>query len=334
MAGFSDLLDRLRGLSGVTAVGVDLQPSAAAPARRTRVLIHIDGDPIDPAHTSNSRQRVVSPGFFAAMGITLLSGRDFTADDRQSPTPVVIVNRTFVRRYLQGKDPLTSRFTSGYPEIDPKTELTIVGVVDDVRQRSLSEAPEPAYYNSTGQGTPAPSDDGRSHVAARTRRRCGRRSGTNCARSIRRWPWTSTRCPRWWHRLSAGSSSAMTLMLWFGAAAVALAAVGIYGVIAFGASQRRGEVATRLALGAARSSVFWLIVKQCRTLTAVGAAIGVAVAYLSGRIVASRLYEVQASDPVILSGATALVIVIALLATVIPAVRSARLHPSAVLRPE
>jgi ABC-type antimicrobial peptide transport system permease subunit len=126
----------------------------------------------------------------------------------------------------------------------------------------------------------------------------------------------------------------MMLMLWFGGAAVALAAVGIYGVIAYGAAQRQGEVAIRLALGATQGNVFWLVFKQGRTMAAVGAAIGLVVAYLSGRIVSSRLYEVRASDPMILGAATALVVGIALLATVIPAYRAARLDPARVLWPE
>jgi ABC-type antimicrobial peptide transport system permease subunit len=126
----------------------------------------------------------------------------------------------------------------------------------------------------------------------------------------------------------------MTLMLWFGAAAVALAAVGIYGVIAYAAAQRRGEVAIRLALGATPGSVFWLVLRQGRTLAAVGAAIGLTVAYFSGRIVSSWLYEVRASDPMILGTATALVVAIALVATVIPAYRASRLDPSRVLWPD
>ncbi len=126
----------------------------------------------------------------------------------------------------------------------------------------------------------------------------------------------------------------MTLMLWFGAAAVALAAVGIYGVIAYGASHRRNEVAIRLALGAEPRSVFWLMLAQGRTMAIAGAAIGLVVAYLSGRAVASRLYEVHASDPIILGAATVLVAGIALLATVIPAYRAARVDPARVLWPE
>ena len=126
----------------------------------------------------------------------------------------------------------------------------------------------------------------------------------------------------------------MQLMLVFGAAALALAGVGIYGVIAYAASQRRGEVATRLALGATQGSVFALMLRQGRTLVIVGAGIGLAVAYLSGRVVASRLFEVQAHDRTILTTATLLVAVLALLATAVPAYRVARIDPSKVLRPE
>jgi ABC-type antimicrobial peptide transport system permease subunit len=123
----------------------------------------------------------------------------------------------------------------------------------------------------------------------------------------------------------------MTLMLWFGAAAVALAAVGIYGVIAFGAAQRRGEVAIRLALGATPGTVFRLMLRQGRTMAIVGATIGLVVAYVSGRIVTASLYEVRASDPIILGAATVVVAGIALVATVIPAYRAARLDPARVL---
>jgi len=126
----------------------------------------------------------------------------------------------------------------------------------------------------------------------------------------------------------------MTLMLIFGASAVALAMVGIYGVIAYATAQRTGEVATRLALGATRGTVFALVLRQGRTLVVAGALIGLAMAYVAGRLVSANLFTVSASDPAILGGATALVIVIALAATMIPALRAARLDPAKVLRPE
>jgi ABC-type antimicrobial peptide transport system permease subunit len=126
----------------------------------------------------------------------------------------------------------------------------------------------------------------------------------------------------------------MRLMLIFGVAALILAAVGIYGVIAYAATERRGEVATRLALGSTRGDVFWLMMRRGRTLALIGAIIGLGSAYIGGRFIASKLYQVSASDPWILGAATIVVALIALGATVIPAFRSSRLDPVNVLRPE
>ena len=332
LAGFLDLFDRLRGLAGVTAVGSTFN-FPLKPGPENALLVHIDGDPNDAAHTLNTRQRVVSPGYFVAMGIRFLAGRDFTVDDKQGAPAVVIVNRSFVRRYLSGRDPLTSRFTSGYPDIDPRNELTIVGVVEDVRLKSLSDPPEPAYYNTITQGSPR-----RQTVVVQTAMKPTAPLQSAIRDELRKIdPQMAVDIESATNIVQATlsrQSLGMTLMMWFGAAAVALAAVGVYGVIAYGASQRRSEVATRLALGATPGDVFWLVVKQGRTLAVVGAAIGVTVAYLSGRLVSSRLYDVQASDPVVLIGATAFVLATALVATTVPAVRASRLKPSAVLRPE
>jgi ABC-type lipoprotein release transport system permease subunit len=126
----------------------------------------------------------------------------------------------------------------------------------------------------------------------------------------------------------------MTLMVLFGLAALALAAVGIYGVIAYSTAERSNEVATRLALGATPANVFWLIMRQGRLLTGSGAVIGVVVAYFSGRVVTSRLYEVRAADPVILGAAALVVAGFAIMATTIPAYWASRLDPVRVLRPD
>ena len=126
----------------------------------------------------------------------------------------------------------------------------------------------------------------------------------------------------------------MTLMLIFGASAILLAAVGIYGVIAYAVSQRRGEMATRLALGATPGSVFVLVMKQGALLALIGTAIGLGVAYLSGRIVASQIYAIRASDPLMLGAAIVLVAGITCCATMIPAWRASRLSPSGVLHTE
>jgi predicted permease len=331
-AALTGLIDRLRALNGTGAVASTLNfPLRGGP--ENSLFVRVQGDPFDPAHQFNSRQRTVSPGFFEAMGVDLVAGRDFNQHDRPDSMRVAIVNRTFVQRYLPGKDPLTVRFTAGYPEIDPRIVWTVVGVVDDVRQRSISVPGEPAFYASHGQGMPrrqtivvhAPSGDS---TALRSAIRDEvRKLNPNIAVEVER---VADIVGSTISRQELG----MTLMLWFGAAAVALAAVGIYGVIAYAAAQRRGEVAIRLSLGATPWSVFGLVLGQGRRMAAVGAVIGAGVAYLAGRIVSSRLYEVSASDPIVLGGAAALVVIIALVATMIPAWRASRLDPARVLRSE
>lgn len=331
-AALTDLLDRLRVTPGVAAAASTLNlPLRQGP--ENSLFVRLQGDPADTAHNFNSRQRWVTPGFFATMGIELIAGRDFDSRDRRDTAPVAIVNRTFAQRYLSGRDPFTTRFTSGYPVIDPNLEWTIIGIVEDVRQKSLSVPGEPAYYSSFAQGVPRRQaivvhTSGADSPALRSAIRDeALKLDSNIAIEIER---VSDMVNATIKRQELG----MMLMLAFGAAAVALAAVGIYGVIAYAAAQRQGEMAIRLALGATPRSVFWLVLRLGRTLAGTGAAIGLVVAYLSGRVVSSRLYEVRASDPFVLGIATATVVAIALLATLIPAYRAARLDPARVLWPD
>jgi len=329
-AAFNQLLDRLRGLNGVAAAGSTLNfPLRSGP--ENSLFVHLQGDPMDSAHYRNSRQRSVSPGFFSTMNVKLISGRDFNDHDIPGSTPVVIVNRAFVTRYLSGKDPLTVQFTSGYPEINVRNVMTVVGVVEDIRQRSLDLAGEPAYYTTSGQGTPR-----RQSIVLHTRSADLASLQSSVRDEVRK---VDPQIPVDFERVTdiVGSTLnrqrlGMTLMLVFAGAAIALAAVGIYGVIAYSAAQQRKDVAIRLALGATQGNVFWLVVKQGRTLATIGTLIGLLIAYLAGRVVSSSLYEVRESDPIILGAAAAIVVGIALLATVIPAYRAARLNPSNVLR--
>jgi ABC-type antimicrobial peptide transport system permease subunit len=124
----------------------------------------------------------------------------------------------------------------------------------------------------------------------------------------------------------------MTLMLVFGATALVLAAVGIYGVIAYVSALRLGEIATRLALGATPSQVFWLLMRRGLWLAAVGVVIGVAAAYAGGRAAGSLVYGIRAADPVVLAVATAAVVLITWIATALPARRAAHTDPVLALR--
>lgn len=331
-AGYQDLLGRLRQQSGVVAVGASANfPLKLAP--ESSLLLQFKGEPFDEANPMGTRQRIVSPGFFDAMGTKLLAGRDFTDADRLETAPVAIINKTFAQRYLKGRDPIGMHFLSGYPNIDPRSEVEIVGIVDDIRQKSITEAAEPSFYQSDRQ-LPArrrtvvlQASSGDPMALQSMIRTEARKTDPQMAVDV---TLLSSVVGDTIERQALG----MRLMLIFGAAALILAAVGIYGVIAYAATERRGEVATRLALGATRGNVFWLMMRRGRTLALVGAALGLSAAYLGGRVIASRLYQVSASDPWILGAATLIVAAIAIGATVIPAFRSSRLDPVNVLRPE
>lgn len=327
------LTDRVRALAGVASVGA----TSNFPLRNTleaSLYAQLHGEPFDSKHPLGTRARVVGPGFFGASGTRVLQGRDFNQDDRANTLPVAIINKTFARLYLTDRDPLGVKFSAGYPTPDPRNELTVVGVVDDVRERSVSLAAEPAYYTPLTQIGGLPTQT--IVVSTSTADPAGVESAIRD--EVRRFdPQIAVDFERVTDLVDDTLSRqqlGMTLMLIFGTVAVLLAAIGIYGVVAYAVSQRRGEMATRLALGATPGSVFGLVMKHGAVLALVGTAIGLFAAYLSGRIVASQVYAVRASDPLMLTAAVVLVGVITALATMIPAWRASRLAPSGVLHTE
>ncbi len=326
------LTDRLAALPGVTAVGA----TSNFPLRNTlegSLLAQFHGEPFDSVHPIGTRQRFVSEDYFRATGTKLLQGRDFGPDDRATTAPVAIVNRTFVKRYLAGRNPLGLQFSAGYPQPDPRNEVTVVGVVEDVRQKSVRDEAEPAFYSPLAQVplrrqtivvATAMSDVATLESAVRDQ---VRQVDPEIAVEFEQ---VTDIVGSTMSRQQLG----MTLMLIFGGVAIVLAAVGIYGVVAYAVSQRRGEMATRLALGATPRGVFWLVMKHGAAIGLGGAAIGLTVAYLSGRVVSSQVYAIRASDPLTLAAAIAIVAAITAVATAIPAWRASRLAPSGVLHAE
>ena len=326
------LMARIAALPGVTTVGA----TSNFPFRNTlegSLIAQLHGEPLDPVHPIGTRQRIVSQGYFQATGTRLLQGRDFGPDDRPTTRPVAIINKAFVKRYLGTRDPIGLQFSAGYPEPDPKNELTVVGVVDDVRQKDVSDEAEPAFYSALSQ---TPLRRQTVVVSASAADVAGLESAIRS--EVRQFdPQIAVEFERVADLVNGTlgrQQLGMTLMLIFGGIAILLAAVGIYGVVAYAVSQRSGEMATRLALGATPGSVFVLVMKHGALLAVIGTGIGLAIAYLSGRIVSSQIYAIRASDPLMLGGAIVLVAGLTGLATMIPAWRAARLKPSGVLHTE
>jgi putative ABC transport system permease protein len=329
----TDLVTAVQGVHGVTNVGlVSAYPMVGRP--ENSLLIQFHGQPFDAANPPGTRQRSASPGLFAAMGTRMISGRDFNSGDNQTSQQVAIINKTFAERYFKGRDPIGAQFSAGYPNPDPTREVTVIGVVDDVRQKSLAERAEPAYYSPLtqfGQGrvtvVVATSQSDAAAVGSVERGIRGEVKKLNPTMAI--------------DFQSAGEivggtlrrqELGMTLMLIFGGIAIVLAAVGIYGVVSYAGFLRRDEMATRLALGATPQSVFMLVMRQGATLGLLGAGAGLGLAYFSGKIVSSRVYAINAADPLILSLAALLITAITLLATTIPAARAARVSPTNALQ--
>jgi predicted lysophospholipase L1 biosynthesis ABC-type transport system permease subunit len=246
---------------------------------------------------------------------------------------VAIVNREFAKRYLQGKDPLRTQLAFGYPTIDTRAFRTIVGVVGDVRYRSIAEEAEPSFYVPQGQ---FPFQ--RQTVVIATRMADAAPIAPTVRGEIAKLePQLALDVDTASHFVASTLTRqqlGMTLMLIFGTTALVLAAVGIYGVIAYASSQRLGEIATRLALGATPREVFWLMMRRGQWLAVAGVAIGLAAAYAGGRAVSSMVFGVSASDPVVLVSATVAVVLLTWIATAIPARHASRTDPVLVLRGE
>lgn len=318
------------------APGVALAGSAATfplqPNRDGTVIVGVQGETWDPARPNNAHSRDVSVGWFEAMGVKLVTGRLFTDGDRRDTRPVAVVNQTFARMFLNGRDPLSSSFAYGLPAVDPKTMRDIVGVVDDLPYESLALPPSPAFYMVQAQYFPLIRPT--VVISARAGDPHALESGLRATLTAfdPLMMLTFKTAPEVVASTLDRQRLGMTLMLVFGALALVLAAIGIYGVIAYASAQRREEFATRLALGASAGRVFRLVLGSGQRLALTGVVIGLAGAYAGGRLVASRVYAMRAADPLVLLAAAVIVALVALLATIIPALRASRIDAVRALR--
>ena len=325
-----DFLNAIKSVPGVANAGfVSNYPFSGQ--LEGSLLAQFHGEAFDAQNPPGTRQRFASPGLFGAMGTRIIKGRDFNTSDLPTNPPVAIVNQVFVDRYLKGRDPIGVQFSAGYPAPDPQNEVTIVGVVDNVRQKSLADPAEPAFYVSTTQipfrrlTTVVQSTQSDPLVLQNAIRQKVREMNPTMALDIKL---ATEVVGDTIKRQELG----MTLMLIFGAIAVVLAAVGIYGVVSYTNSLRRDEMATRLALGATPTNVFTMVLRQGAVLGIIGAVIGISLSFFSGKIISNQVYAIQASDPLILAISTVMITGITIGATLIPARRAARLSPANVLQ--
>ena len=334
LAWWAGVLQRVRAVPGVALAGACTSFPLRAD-RDTTAAVGRQGAAIDRDHPINAHVRRVMPGFFAAMGIPLLDGRDFTEDDRPGTQQVAIVNRAFARMILGTEHPRAVQIAWGVPNPDPKNLLAVIGVVQVIRYASLGDAAEPTFYLVQTQSLFTPSGQAIA-VAARDGNPKALVSGLRS--DLESFDPTIALAFDTASEIVDGTLSrqrlGMTLMLIFGATALVLAAIGIYGVLAYAAAQRRGELATRIALGASGRQIFWLMMSAGQRLMTAALVVGLAAAFAAGRLVARNVFEMRAADPVVLIGAAVIVAAVTCGATLIPAIRASRIDPIRALRSE
>jgi predicted permease len=327
---FAQALDRLRALPGVTSASAVLCPPIVGTCWTSVYLV--SDRPVPPqAEIPNSVFNVATPDYFRTMQVPLLQGRLFAASDDAKAPPVIIINQTLADKWWPHQSPLGKRIKQGFPQ-DKSPYREIVGVVRDLKQdgpdgQQLPEVFEPMAQNPSEAMT----------VVART----GpdpltlAKAAENAIQSVDKdLPVSAIQPMTQYVSESLARRRFSTLLLGlFGGLALVLAAVGIYGVMAYTVAQRTREIGIRTALGAQRSQIL-LILGRGGILALAGVGLGLASALGLTRLMASLLYGVRATDPWTFAGVAILLTLVALAACYIPARRATKVDPMVALRYE
>ena len=326
---YAQALERIRALPGVEAAGLAERTPLSINFNRTNIFFDGRHQPGDLKGFVTDATRV-APEYFPALGVPIVQGRNFSATDTPKAPRVAIVNESFAKRYWPAESAVGKTFRARAQD-GPQYE--VVGVCADYKVDSVGEKPTPYVHYAYSQNPTA----GEAFVVR------ARGDASQLLAGIRREvlalePNTvffdmqsmtaqvdATLMPA---RLGALSISAV------GVVAMVLAAVGLYGVIAYSVARRTREIGIRMALGARAATVVGLVMKQGLGLTAIGVAVGALLSLGATKAVAGALYGVSFLDPLTWSGAIATLFVIAILANLVPARRAAVVDPSAALRAE
>jgi predicted permease len=320
-------LERVRSLPGIRSASLTyLLPLTELPAQCVATE--------DGSSSTHGRDSIIDSGYLATMRIALVAGRDFNASDRLSGPAVGIVNESLGRRFWPGESPLGRRLRVGAGcEQGRGTVVEVVGVAKDSRNKSLGEPPAPQVYrpfsqNYVGLATIVVETAGDPAAMATPLRQ----ALLGLDRSLRIYDMRTladiVAASYWEVRWEASALGV------FGILALGLAAVGLYGVVAYNVAQRTREIGVRMAIGARPSDVFRLVIGRGLALTGIGVALGLAIAFGLTRFFASMLYGLSPTDGLTFSGAALMWIAIAMVASYLPARRAARVDPTVALRYE
>lgn len=323
---FERVRERIAAVPGVHGVAMTSRlPLSGADHSNS---FHLAGEPSGGASEHSAQDRAVSPGYFAGIGIAVVRGREFTAQDGGGAPPVIMINESFARRYLGNREPIGQRVS---PTRAGSLEREVVGVARDSRQFGLDAPAEPEFYIPHAQD-PWPFLNVAIRVAGDPLRILPQVQEAVWSLD-RELPLSGVRTMEQMTAESAAQRRLATLVLSaFAAMAYLLAAIGLYGVISHAVTQRTTEIGVRIALGATGRNVTRLVVGSGLRLVGVGALIGLAAAVPLSHGLRGMLFGVTRTDPVTYLAIALLLPLVAVCASIVPARRAMRIDPVAAMR--
>jgi macrolide transport system ATP-binding/permease protein len=314
-----ELMTRVVALPGVESASFSRLAPFSLPSYSS-ARIAVDGYQPPRDQQPSAEYIEVSPGYFATLGIPLVSGRDFARSDDESAPPVAIVNEVMVERYWQGADPVGQRL-----QVNGKW-MQVVGVAKLSKYRSFMETPQPFFYVPLRQNF---------SMLAALEVRTSQPPQTISALLVREVHALDRELPFYEaiplrtqvERSMAAPRVAVTLLTVFGGLALALASIGLYAVMSYAVSQGTREFGLRMALGARASDLLRLVVSQGLLLTTCGVLLGAGAALILTRLLGYLLYEVSPRDPFAFGASFAIMTVVGVVASILPAWRATRIDP-------
>jgi predicted permease len=326
---FAQIEEELARQPGVLSVSSAMVPLLSGSSWGTNVSVQ--GFAAGPDTDTNSRYNEIGPGYFRTLGVALLAGREFTVADTRGAPKVAIVNEAFARKFNLGRDVVGKRMETGN---SGKLDIEIVGFVPDTKYSDVKDEIPPLFFTPYRQderlgfltfyvrtGLPP---DGMLPTMQSTVSRIDPTLPVDNLRTLPQQVRENVFLDRFVTTLSAAFAGLATL----------LAAVGLYGVLAYTIAQRTREIGLRMALGADATRVRGMVLGQVGIMTIVGGLLGLTLAAGAGRAAESLLFQLSGYDPVVLGGAAAVLVLVAFCAGIIPAQRAARIDPMRAMRYE
>ena len=330
---YHQLLDRLSPIPGVRSVSMATYSPMSGSSRNS--TINVPGYTPQPNESMDAQDILTGPHYAETLGVPLLQGREIGARDTAASQKIAVVNKTFVDHYFKGQNPIGHTLSFGEEE-DKGDPLEIVGVIGNIKSSNAREESEATVYRPILQ-----IQDEEAYTVNLQVRTNNNPSGL--AQTVRqainqvddKLPiFGVTTLDEQLQGTLKQDRLIAQLVSFFGALALLLACIGLYGVMAHGVARRTNEIGIRMALGAEGRNIAWMVLRETLLLVVVGLVLGVPTALFSARLVSTQLFGLNPSDPVTLISAAAVLTVVALLAGYVPARSASRVNPLIALRYE